>query len=247
MGLFEILSIAGLCLLAYLIGSIPFGKIIAEIKGKNIQRLGSGNIGATNIGRTFGFWYALWVGALDACKGAIPVIIAIYFLHLPLWLVGFIFMFCMVGAIFSIWLKITTGSFRAGKGIAVLTGGLLVLAGWQWFIIIGGWLIALRFFLKRKVSAASLLVASSTLLLITVIPTLFYMVPSLIVIVFLAWLSHRENLVRIVKDEEPSVSLNLKLPSKTPLFISKNILKLNDITDDVFGWTIKKLRALIKK
>src|SRR3954465_6277702 len=58
---------------AYLIGSIPFGWLIARARGVNIFQVGSGNIGATNVGRVLGRKFALLVFALDFAKGAIPV------------------------------------------------------------------------------------------------------------------------------------------------------------------------------
>jgi len=132
----EIGKIIAVCLFAYLFGSIPFGYIISRIKGIDIQKFGSGNIGGTNIGRALGWKYALWVGGLDVWKGAVSVAVAMYFLYSSWLAVGLAFFFCLLGAILSIWLKLKTGSFRAGKGVAALIGGLLVLAGWQLLIII---------------------------------------------------------------------------------------------------------------
>ena len=225
----EIGKIFFLCSFSYLFGSIPFGYIISRAKGIDIQKVGSGNIGGTNVGRAFGWRYALLVGFLDAWKGAVPVAAAMYFLYSSWLAVGLAFLFCLLGAVFSIWLKIKVGSFRAGKGVATLIGGLLVLLGWQWLIIIGCWLIAFFFFVRRKVSAASLILAASILLLARFIPVLLYTMPATLFIVMLIWWAHRENIKRIAKGMEPS----MKLP---PLF--------KKVPDDVVGLLIDKIRRL---
>ena len=64
-------------LFAFLLGSIPFGLIIAKLKGINIREHGSGNIGATNVLRVVGKKYGITCLILDALKGFIPVVIAI--------------------------------------------------------------------------------------------------------------------------------------------------------------------------
>ena len=228
----EVGKIAGICLFAYLFGSIPFGYIITRAKGIEIQKIGSGNIGGTNVGRALGFKYALWVGVMDAWKGAVPVATALYFIHSS-WLgIGLAFFFCLLGAVLSIWLKIKVGSFRAGKGVATLIGGLLVLTGSSWLIMIGCWIAAFFFLVRRRVSAASLMLAASTLLLAPFIPVLLYIMPTTLLIVGLIWWAHRENIKRMFKGEEPS----LKLPS----FFRK-------VPDDVIGLLVDKIKSLRKK
>ena len=97
MDIIEISKIAGVCLFAYLFGSIPFGYIVGRAKGIDIQKIGSGNIGGTNIGRALGFKYALWVGIMDAWKGAVPVVTAMYFLPNS-WLgIGLVFFLLFTG------------------------------------------------------------------------------------------------------------------------------------------------------
>lgn len=232
MDMIEILKIAGVCLFAYLFGSIPFGYMITRAKGVEIQKIGSGNIGGTNVGRALGLKYALWVGVLDAWKGAVPVATAMYFIRSSWLAIGLAFFFCLLGAVMSIWLKWKTGSFRAGKGVAALIGGLLVLAGSQWLIIVGFWLVAFFFLVRRKVSAASLMLAASLLLLAPFIPVLLYTMPATLLIVLLIWWAHRENIKRLAKGVEPS----LKLPS----FFRK-------LPDDIIGSVIDRIRSLKKK
>ena len=236
MDLIEIGKIIGVCLFAYLFGSIPFGYIICWAKKVDIQKVGSGGTGGTNVRRALGLKYAIWVSTLDAWKGAIPIIMARYWLSVPWWAIGLTFLCYMVGAIFSIWLKWKVGSFKAGKGVAALIGGLLVLAGWQvWLIIMGIWLAILIFFVRRKMSAASLTLTGLILISILAIPIFLYMLPTLIAVIVLVWWAHRENLQRILRGEEPSIKL--------PAFFDK-------VPDDIVGWrnwSIEKLQLLIKK
>lgn len=229
MEIIEVLKIIGICLFSYLIGSIPFGYIVSKhIKGVNIQKVGSGNIGGTNIGRVLGWRYGFLVAGLDIFKGALPVITAIYFLMVSWWLVGLVFVFCMLGAIFPVWLR-----FKGGKGVSVLIGGLLVLLGWQvWLIVMICWFLVFIFFVRRRMSMASLILASSVLFLMLIIPVLLYMMPILIIIVFLIWWAHRENIQKILRDEEPST----KLP-----------YPLNKLPDDLISWVIEKLQLLLEK
>ena len=235
MDLIAIGKIVGFCLFSYLFGSIPFGYIVSRVKGVDIQKVGSGNIGGTNILRALGPKYAIWVSTLDAWKGAVPIIVAIYLLRSSWWVVGLAFLFSMLGAVFSVWLKWQVGSFKAGKGVAALIGGLLVLAGWQvWLILMGCWLIIFLFFVRRKMSAASLILTAIILISILAIPIFLYMLPMLLIIVGLIWWAHRENIQRIIKNQESSTRVKL------PWFFNK-------IPDDLISWSIEKLQLLVKK
>src|SRR5437016_14364349 len=110
---------------AYLLGSVPFGLIVGLAKGVDPRKAGSGNIGATNVGRLLGGKFFAMVFTLDLLKGLVPMILAgvvigdsdrdapLYLLWL---LVGFA---AIVGHMFSIFLK-----FTGGKGVATSTGGL---------------------------------------------------------------------------------------------------------------------------
>lgn len=235
MDILEISKAVFLCLFAYLMGSIPFGYIISWAKGVDIQTVGSGNIGGSNVSRSFGLRYGLWAGALDAWKGAVPLILAVHFAKVPWLVVGFVFLSCMLGAVFSVWLKIKTGKFRAGKGVAALLGGLLVLAQGQVLIFVACWILAFVFLVKRKISAASLIAAASLLMLSPFIPALIYIWPILIAVVGLIWWAHRENIKRLIENKEPSVNLPKKLPS----FFHK-------LPDDLIGSAADRIKRLFR-
>src|SRR5271166_804174 len=116
------------CLLGYLIGSIPFGYLVYYwIRGVDIRTVGSGNIGATNVGRNLGFRYFLLVFALDVLKGFVPTA------GLPLGLKSmgivppadlpvFVALASILGHNFPVHLR-----FKGGKGVATSLGGLLAL------------------------------------------------------------------------------------------------------------------------
>jgi glycerol-3-phosphate acyltransferase PlsY len=145
----------------FLSGSIPFGWIIGRIKGIDVRKHGSGNIGATNLGRLFGFRYFLLCFFLDVLKGLLPTLAMGWTLgrlgdfEMPArdalwWLAGMAAP--VLGHIFSPWL-----GFKGGKGVATGLGSLLgvfpvlTIAGGAAFLV---WLII--FAIWRYVSLASL-------------------------------------------------------------------------------------------
>jgi glycerol-3-phosphate acyltransferase PlsY len=145
--------------LAYLLGSIPFGLLIGKTKGVDPRKAGSGNIGATNVGRLLGKKFFFIVFILDLLKGFAPMIAAGYVVGVMdetrakyvLWLaVGFA---AIVGHMFSLFL-----GFKGGKGVATTTGVLLglipyyTLAG---LIAAAVWIIVFKIW--RYVSLASIL------------------------------------------------------------------------------------------
>lgn len=117
---------------AYLIASIPFGVLVARARGVDIRKVGSGNVGATNVGRVLGKKWGYLVLALDALKGAVPMLIgrlAVRGESLPDWgpasanavLLG-TGVACMLGSVAPIYL-----GFRGGKGVATSLGIVLAV------------------------------------------------------------------------------------------------------------------------
>ena len=144
---------------AYLLGSVPFGLIVGRAKGVDPRKAGSGNIGATNVGRLLGKKFFAIVFVLDLLKGLLPMLAAAYVLRgeapdrrtYLLWLaVGFAAIF---GHMFSVFL-----GFKGGKGVATSTGVLLGL--WPYYTIpglIGAGVWIVTFKLWRYVSLSSIL------------------------------------------------------------------------------------------
>lgn len=139
---------------AYLYGSVPFGFLAAKlIKGVDIRRTGSGNIGATNAARALGFKFFPLIFLLDVSKGLLPTLAARLLVpegdFVPQPLAVGTGLAAILGHVFPIYLR-----FKGGKAVATSTGVFLVLAPWAVLIAAGAW--AVMFALWRYVSLASM-------------------------------------------------------------------------------------------
>jgi glycerol-3-phosphate acyltransferase PlsY len=106
---------------AFALGSIPTGIIVARLRGVDLRAVGSGNIGATNVGRALGKGWAVFVLIVDAAKGYLPTFVAARLV--PPLAVAAVAMAAVLGHVFSIFLK-----GRGGKGVATSLGAALALA-----------------------------------------------------------------------------------------------------------------------
>ena len=204
---------------AYLLGSIPFGVLIARAYGKDLRAIGSGNIGATNVARALGKKWAYACFALDVLKGMIPMLVTMplvtsksaqgdeFVLHL-LWLV--VGCAAIIGHIFPIYLK-----FKGGKGVSTSFGVALGL--WPYYTICA--LIAITVWIAvvliwRYVSLASI-AASVTfplalILSIVIKPdwefaTLWPLVIAATIIPLMVIIRHRENIKRLLAGKESKI------------------------------------------
>ena len=146
-------------LLSYISGSIPFGLILTKIFGKvDIRKIGSGNIGATNVLRTGNRYLALATLLFDILKGYFPVIIVSQYypelIHLSALL-------AFLGHLFPIWLK-----FKGGKGVATYLGILFALSLQLSILFIFTWLVVSLIF---RYSSLSSMFASFTIFVVTLI------------------------------------------------------------------------------
>lgn len=153
--LFFLTGIAG----AFLLGGIPFSLLLGRlIKGVDIRKQGSGNVGATNLGRLCGWGWFPVAFALDFTKGAVPPLLAVHELlpHLPSAPpIGSHVLYALVpvlGHIFSPYL-----GFKGGKGVATGTGGMAMLLPLETGVAFLGWLLVLA--LTRTVGIASAVAA----------------------------------------------------------------------------------------
>lgn len=208
-------------LAAYLVGSIPFGLIVARIaKGVDIRTVGSGNIGATNVARSIGKGWGLFVLALDAFKGLLPTLFFPLlttagdhqsFIHLQV-MCG---LAAIVGHMFPCWLR-----FRGGKGVATALGVVAVLAPMSSLIAAAAFALSLAIW--RIVSLGSILAAVSfaASALWRLWPTPFsteswslaafsLAIPLLIIV------RHRSNIARLLKGEEPRFGQKTKPSPET--------------------------------
>jgi len=117
---------------AYLLGSIPFGLLIAKAHGKDLRSIGSGNIGATNVSRALGRKWAYFCFVLDVLKGLIPMLATMLIAKpdsvVTLWLWLAVGCAAILGHIFPIYVK-----FKGGKGVATSFGVALGL--WPYYTI----------------------------------------------------------------------------------------------------------------
>jgi glycerol-3-phosphate acyltransferase PlsY len=221
----------------YLIGSIPFGYILVKlIKGIDIRTVGSGNIGATNVGRVLGWPFGIIVFLLDAAKGLFPTLYVMLNLSLSPQVmfklpqsnpnVFSAVYFPDAGSAISIGLGIILGHlfpiyirFKGGKGVATALGVFLVLTHFQILPVFIIWLIV--FIVFRYVSVASIIAVIS-------LPITFWwkaqyeypriwethftipvMIACILATVFVI-IRHIPNIKRLIKGTEPKVNFRKK-------------------------------------
>lgn len=180
-------------LLAFMIGSIPFGLIITRYAGLgDIREIGSGNIGATNVLRTGRKELAIATLLLDAFKGIIAVVLASYVLHtLP----ALAALTAVIGHCFSPWLK-----FKGGKGVATTLGVLLALSFPAGMVVCILWC---AFFALTRISSLSALASLGVAPFI-----MWYATDALhgLIVLFitcLVYTRHRTNIDRLMQGTEP--------------------------------------------
>jgi acyl phosphate:glycerol-3-phosphate acyltransferase len=180
---------------AYVLGSIPFGVLLARAKGIDLRAVGSGNIGATNVARALGKGWAVVVLVADAAKGFVPVWLGSY-LALPPWAIALAGFLAIVGHMFTLFLH-----GRGGKGVATSLGVALglspvaALIGFGVYVVVfaatrlsslgsllGVWTFSLTFVFWRQPPAPLVALAIGGAALVT--------------------FRHRENIARLARGEE---------------------------------------------
>ena len=184
---------------SYLCGSIPFGLVISYIfKKDDPRRIGSKNIGATNVLRTAGVMLGLFTLILDILKGFIAIRIT---LMLNSDLVGLSMTFVIIGHIFPIWLK-----FKGGKGVATFIGVLLAYNFQLFLLFTFTWLLCALLF---KYSSLSAIIALITNLLSTIAFDLNYIY--FIIVSFFILIKHFSNIQRLLTGNETKIVLKKKI------------------------------------
>ncbi len=199
---------------AYLLGSIPFGLLIAKAHGKDLRSIGSGNIGATNVSRALGRKWAYVCFVLDVLKGMIPMLTIMLIskpegvVMLLLWLV--VGCAAILGHIFPIYLK-----FKGGKGVATSFGTAMGL--WPYYTICALFAIAIWavvVLIWRYVSLASIVgsVSFPVVLILAIILKpgwdFFSLWPLLVAataIPLMVIIRHRENIKRLLAGTESKI------------------------------------------
>ena len=198
---------------AYMLGSTPVGFLVARAKGIDIRKHGSGNVGATNVGRVLGRRWGILCFVLDVLKGALPVVLTGLLLRqdgVPsptaqgAWLL--VGLGAILGHVFSFWLR-----FRGGKGVATSLG--VVLGIWPYFtwpglIAFGLWIVLVLIW--RYVSLGSIAAATAFVPLVIVLnlgiwrqlwPLLAFAAAMALLIV----IRHRTNIRRLLSGTESKI------------------------------------------
>lgn len=190
-----------LLFVSYLLGAIPNGLLIARLKGVDLQKTGSGNIGATNVFRCVGKGWGVLAFVLDTVKGFVP---AFFFPRLlesaPPWLGLACGVAAVAGHNWPVWLK-----FKGGKGVSTSAGMLLGIAPAA--VGIGFAVFALTVALTRFVSLGSILAAIA-------VPAAYLwmngadnrlLAGALVLMGLLVIVKHRANVKRLLNGTEPRI------------------------------------------
>lgn len=211
---------------AYLVGAIPFGMIIARMHGLDLRRVGSGNIGATNLGRSLGRRWGILCFCLDALKGLAPMLWMRWMIRpgylnqggqetVFLWWWMAAGTLAVMGHVFPVYLR-----FRGGKGVSTSFGVALGL--WPYFtlaalVALFVWAVVVK--ACAYISLGSILGAASfplaLLVLISTIPTwslarLWPLLTVATVIPVLVMYLHRDNIRRLRAGTEGRVIVGKK-------------------------------------
>lgn len=203
-------ALLALCAGSFLLGGVPFGLILGLAKGVDIRKVGSGNVGATNLSRALGRPWGIAAFLLDLAKGLVPVLVAGALESPPGgrsvlgtggWDLALVGILAILGHVFSPYLR-----FRGGKGVAT-TFGVMAALSWLAALVAGVvWLACFAAF--RVVSIASLAAAAALPVAVAVLdrgrtdgawPAVqaFSIAVALLIVV-----RHRSNIQRLLRGEE---------------------------------------------
>ncbi|HNQ92618.1 MAG TPA: glycerol-3-phosphate 1-O-acyltransferase PlsY [Alphaproteobacteria bacterium] len=185
----------------YVFGSIPFGLVLCYLAGYgDIRKIGSGNIGATNVLRTGSKPLAALTVLLDSSKGLIAVLIAaaLFDKHAMFGAA----LGAVVGHNFPVWLK-----FKGGKGVATTLGTFIALSWPVGLACCAAWLLTAVISRISSLSALMALALAPVFVMVFGDPHQVYLVGT---ISLLGWVRHHANLRRLLKGEEPKISFKKK-------------------------------------
>ncbi|MEL6799419.1 MAG: glycerol-3-phosphate 1-O-acyltransferase PlsY [Pseudomonadota bacterium] len=190
------LALIAVAVAAYLLGSVPFGVVMARLFGLgDLRSVGSGNIGATNVLRTGNKLAAFLTLILDAGKGGIAVLLARAAVGEDAAQVAGLCAF--LGHLFPIWLQ-----FKGGKGVATFLGTLLALAWPVGLAACATWLVTALIFRISSLSALAAAALSALWAFLLGFPQMIVLTLALAVLVFVR---HGANIKRIAAGTEPRI------------------------------------------
>jgi acyl phosphate:glycerol-3-phosphate acyltransferase len=181
--------------LGYLLGSIPFGLVLTRLAGKgDVRKIGSGNIGATNVLRTGSKWLAALTLLLDCLKATAAILLAQLLLGEETG--AFAAAGALLGHLYPVWL-----GFRGGKGVATLLGILVALLWPAALVYAAVWIFLLMTLRISSLAGMTAAIAAPIVALALHSP---YVLLLLGFAVLVLW-KHRENILRLRKGTEPRI------------------------------------------
>ena len=181
-------------IVAYLLGSIPFGFVIGKAKGVDIRKYGSGNIGTSNVARILGKKAAILTLLGDGSKGLIPVLLAKLFIDSDVWIVA-VGLAAIIGHNWPIFLK-----FRGGRGVTTTYGAYLGISWLPGLLTILSWVIVTA--KTKKSSVAALISALCAPILAFILGAAFPVVVFALIGTALIYIRHIDNIKRIIAGTE---------------------------------------------
>ena len=192
-----ILEIFSVFFLSYIFGSIPFGLILSKFfLNKDIRKVGSKNIGATNVLRTGNKFIAAVTLVLDISKGIAPVMITNYYFPSLIFLSA---LMAFLGHIFPVWIK-----FKGGKGIAPFIGIIFALNLKLGIYFCISWILIA---LITKYSSLSSIISALIILLISLLDNNYELNSFLFITFVIILYTHRQNIVRLKNKTEDKIKL----------------------------------------
>jgi acyl phosphate:glycerol-3-phosphate acyltransferase len=182
-------------IVGYLLGSIPFGLIFTALSGAgDVRKIGSGNIGATNVLRTGKKWAAAATLLCDGGKGALAVYLGRHYLGDSGVVAGF---GAFLGHLFPVWLK-----FKGGKGVATFFGIALMLNWMIGLLALATWIVTA---LATRISSLSALVAAALTPAYFLLWKQYPFSALMLLLAVIIYFMHRENIARLLRGEEPRI------------------------------------------
>ena len=182
---------------SYLSGSIPFGLILTKIfLNKDLRKIGSKNIGATNVLRTGNKKVAGLTLFLDVSKGIIPILITREYFTDLIYLSS---LAAFLGHIFPVWLR-----FKGGKGVATYLGIIFILSFNLGVIFCVSWILIS---IVSKYSSLSSILSTMIVFLISFLNNNFELTSYLFITFIIILYTHRQNIVRIKNKSEDKIKL----------------------------------------
>jgi acyl phosphate:glycerol-3-phosphate acyltransferase len=181
--------------LGYLFGSVPFGLVLTRLAGKgDVRKIGSGNIGATNVLRTGNRWLAALTLILDCLKATAAIVVAQLIFGPEAG--AFAASGALLGHLYPVWLR-----FHGGKGVATFLGILIALLWPAALVYAAVWIFLL---LTLRVSSLAGMTAAITAPIVGIALNSSY-VPLFLGFALLILWKHRENILRLRKGTEPRI------------------------------------------